>query len=181
MVSSMSRFLTLLPKKTETKFSAHLYSLHHCLTQKIERITLSLRKRCPPSSDSWHHLDREGHKAVVLTDVSLENVRARTQNSLEPRPVELDALERPHGGDGGGPGSVQHQGDLPEVVRGPQDPDLLALLPFVPELGHWSVAIHNDEEVIPGLSLSHNIRTVLEGGGLKSVSYCQSFPFVKIF
>ena len=41
-----------------------------------------------------------------------------------PGPVELDALEGPGGGDGGGPGPVQHQGDLAEVVAWSQRTNL---------------------------------------------------------
>ena len=59
--------------------------------------------------------------------------------------------------------------------------DLLSLLPLVPELGHGRVAVHDDEEVVPGLALSHHISPVLEGGGLQGIGNCQSFPFVKIF
>lgn len=36
--------------------------------------------------------DREGNKAVVLLNVSLQDVRAGTQDSLEPRPVQFDTL-----------------------------------------------------------------------------------------
>lgn len=60
--------------------------------------------------------DRERHKAVVLLDVPFEDVRAGTENSLEPGPVQLDTLERPCGRDSCSPGSVQHQRDLSEVV-----------------------------------------------------------------
>ena len=56
--------------------------------------------------NSQTELDREGDKAVVLLDVPFEDVRAGPQDSLEPGPVQLDTPERPHGSDGGGPGSV---------------------------------------------------------------------------
>ena len=79
-----------------------------------------------------------------------------------PRSVELHTLEVALGGDGGGPGPVQHQGDLPEVVGGPEDPDLLPLLALVPELGHGRVPVHNDEEVVAGFALSHHVGPVLE-------------------
>lgn len=81
-------------------------------------------------------LDGEGHEAVVLLDVPLQDVGAGTQHALKPGAVELDALERALGGDGGGAGPVQHQGDLAEVVRGAEQPDLLALLPLSSVLGH---------------------------------------------
>ena len=87
-----------------------------------------------------HLLDRERYKTVVLTDVPLENIRAGTQHSLEPRPVELHALERAHGGHGGGARSVQHQSDLPEVVGWSEDADLLTVLSFVSELCHRGIA-----------------------------------------
>ena len=41
-----------------------------------------------------------------------------------PCSVKLDTLEWSGGGDGGGSGPVQHQGDLPEVVRRAQDTNL---------------------------------------------------------
>ena len=66
--------------------------------------------------NSQTELDREGDKAVVLLDVPFEDVRAGAQHSLEPRPVQLDTPEGPRGGDGGGPGSVQHESDLSEIV-----------------------------------------------------------------
>ena len=89
--------------------------------------------------NSQTELDREGDKAVVLLDVPFEDVRAGPQDSLEPGPVELDALEGAHSGDGGGAGSVQHERDLPEVVRGSEVAHLLAGLPLLPVLRHQGV------------------------------------------
>lgn len=57
-------------------------------------------------------LDRQRNKAVVLLDVPFENVRTWTQDALEARPVQLDALQRAAGDHGGGAGSVHQQGDL---------------------------------------------------------------------
>lgn len=107
-------------------------------------------------------LDRERDKAVVLLDVPFEDVRAGAQNPLEPGPVQLDAPEGTRGSDGGGPGSVQHESDLSEVVRRSEDSDLLAVLPLVPELGHRGVPRHDDVEIVARLALSDHGLASLE-------------------
>lgn len=56
--------------------------------------------------------DRQGHEAVVLLDVALEDVGARAENALEPWPVQLDALQRATGHHGGCTGPVHQQSDL---------------------------------------------------------------------
>ena len=60
--------------------------------------------------------------------------------ALLPRPVKLDALEVALGRDGGRPGSVQHQGDLPKVVRGSQVANHLTLVTNISKLSHNSRA-----------------------------------------
>lgn len=56
--------------------------------------------------------DRDGNKAVVLLDVSLQDVRAGTQHSLEPRPVQFDTLEGSARDNSGSTGPVHQQGNL---------------------------------------------------------------------
>lgn len=56
--------------------------------------------------------DGEGNKAVVLLDVSLQDVRAGTQDSLKPRPVQFHTLEGSACDNSGGTGPVHQQGDL---------------------------------------------------------------------
>lgn len=56
--------------------------------------------------------DGQRHKAVVLLDVAFEYVRARAQDPLEARPVELNALQGAAGDHGGGAGAVHQQSDL---------------------------------------------------------------------
>lgn len=56
--------------------------------------------------------DRQRDKAVVLLDVTFENVRTWTQDALEARPVQLDALQGAAGYHSGGAGSVHQQSDL---------------------------------------------------------------------
>lgn len=56
--------------------------------------------------------DGERNKAVVLLDVSLQDVRAGTKDSLEPRSVQFHTLQRSTGEDSGSAGSVHQQGDL---------------------------------------------------------------------
>lgn len=41
-----------------------------------------------------YYLHRKRYEAVVLSDVALEDVGARTEDSLEACPVQLDALQR---------------------------------------------------------------------------------------
>lgn len=56
--------------------------------------------------------DREGNEAVVLLDVSLQDVGAGAQDSLKPRPVQFDTLEGSAGNNSGSTGPVHQQGDL---------------------------------------------------------------------
>lgn len=56
--------------------------------------------------------DRDGNKAVVLLNVSLQDVRAGTQHSLEPRPVQFDTLEGSARNNSGSTGPVHQQGNL---------------------------------------------------------------------
>lgn len=56
--------------------------------------------------------DREGNKAIVLLDVSLQDVGAGTQDSLEAWPVQFDALQRSTCSNSGSTGPVHQQGDL---------------------------------------------------------------------
>lgn len=56
--------------------------------------------------------DRDGNKAVVLLNISLQDVRAGTQDSLEPRPVQFDTLEGSACNNSGSTGPVHQQGDL---------------------------------------------------------------------
>lgn len=51
-------------------------------------------------------------EAVVSLDVPLQDLRARPQHTLEAWPVQFHALEGSAGDNGGGPGTVQQQGDL---------------------------------------------------------------------
>ena len=87
---------------------------------------------------------------------TLSNLNTRQSQSVarpppaSPRPVQLDALQVGLRRDGGGPGPVQHQRDLPEVVRGPEVSHLLALLPLLPVLGHPGRPEH--DQVSAGLS-----------------------------
>lgn len=57
-------------------------------------------------------LDRQGHEAVVLGNVPLENVRAWSQNTLKACPVEFNALERTSSHDCRCSGTIQQQGYL---------------------------------------------------------------------
>ena len=59
----------------------------------------------------------EGDEAVVSLDVPLEDLGARSKNSLKAGPVQLHTLEGPTGDDSGCPGTVQQQGDLTWVKR----------------------------------------------------------------
>ena len=56
--------------------------------------------------------DGEGNKAVVLLNVSLQDVRAGTQDSLEPRPVQFHTLEGSACNNSGSTRPVHQQGDL---------------------------------------------------------------------
>lgn len=60
----------------------------------------------------WPSSDRERNEAVVLLDVSLQDVRAGTQDAFEPWPVQFDALEGSACDYGGSTGPVHQQGDL---------------------------------------------------------------------
>lgn len=63
------------------------------------------RGETPPS-------DRQRDEAVVLLDVTFENVRTGTQDALEARPVQLDALQGATGDHSGGAGTIHQQSDL---------------------------------------------------------------------
>lgn len=54
----------------------------------------------------------EGDEAVVSLDVPLEDLRARSQHTLEAGPVQLHALEWSASDYGGRPGAIQQQGDF---------------------------------------------------------------------
>uniref|UniRef100_A0A182UIJ6 N-acetyltransferase domain-containing protein n=1 Tax=Anopheles melas TaxID=34690 RepID=A0A182UIJ6_9DIPT len=56
-----------------------------------------------------------------------ENVGAQAEHTLEPGPVQLDALERSAGDHGGGTGSIKQQRNLAEVVRRAQATDFRCL------------------------------------------------------
>lgn len=62
--------------------------------------------------------DREGNKAVVLLDVSLQDVRAGTQDSFEPWPVQFDTLQGSAGSNRSGTGPVHQQGNLTWGAQG---------------------------------------------------------------
>ena len=118
-------------------------------------------------------LHGQRHEAVVLLDVPLEDVRARPKNSLEPRPVQLDTLERPHGSDGGSSGPVQHESDLSEVVGGSEDAHLLAVLALVPELGDGGVPAtvhghHHHTSHLSGFNVIEAVRAKLLQSGRRS-------------
>jgi len=57
-------------------------------------------------SISSKYLDGEGDKAIVLLNVSLENVRAWPENSLESGSVEFDTFQRTLGGNSSSPWAV---------------------------------------------------------------------------
>lgn len=56
--------------------------------------------------------DREGNEAIVLLNVSLQDVRAGTQDAFEAWPVQFDTLEGSACNNGGSTGPVHQQGDL---------------------------------------------------------------------
>ena len=118
-------------------------------------------------------LHGQRHEAVVLLDVPLEDVRARSEDSLEPRPVQLDTLERPHGSHGGSSGPVQHESDLSEVVGGSEDAHLLAVLALVPELGDGGVPAtvhghHHHTSLLSGFNVIEAVRAKLLQSGRRS-------------
>lgn len=59
-----------------------------------------------------HMSHSERDKAVVSLDVPLEDFGARTQHALKAWPIQLHALEGTPGDYGGGPGTVQQQGNF---------------------------------------------------------------------
>lgn len=63
------------------------------------------RRRRDPS-------DGQRDEAVVLLDVSFENVRAGTQDALEARSVQLHTLQGAAGDHSGSAGAVHQQGNL---------------------------------------------------------------------
>merc|ERR1719509_77807 len=82
-------------------------------------------------------------------------------------------------GDGGCPGAVQHQGDLPEVVGGPQEAHLPGLLAGPGDLGDPRRAVQDHVEVVAWGALFHHTLPVIEGDGLQGVSYGQALPVVQ--
>ena len=73
---------------------------------------------------------------------NLTNILLRTRSTLSyisPCPVQLHALQVGLGRHSGGPGPVQHEGDLPEVVGGSEDSNLLTVLSLVSELSDGGV------------------------------------------
>merc|ERR1719319_131641 len=82
-------------------------------------------------------------------------------------------------GDGGCPGAVQHQGDLPEVVGGPQEAHLPGLLAGPGDLGDPRRAVQDHVEVVAWVALFHHTLPVIEGDGLQGVSYGQALPVVQ--
>lgn len=76
-------------------------------SRKIKHICVGGKERLSAESS-----DGEGHKAVVLLNVSLQDVRAGTQDPLEPRPVQFHTLQWSTCDDSGGTRPVHQQGDL---------------------------------------------------------------------
>jgi hypothetical protein len=56
--------------------------------------------------------DGQGHEAVVLLDVPLEDVWARAKDAFKPRPVQLNALQRAPGNHSGSPRTIHQQGNF---------------------------------------------------------------------
>ena len=65
--------------------------LNFLLITALSHYTIIIVLHKTNSQPAASSLDGEGHKAVVLPDVPLEDVGARAQHSLKPRPVQLDA------------------------------------------------------------------------------------------
>ena len=78
--------------------------------------------------------DEEGDVAVVLQHVALENVGAGTEDTLEPRAVQFDALQRPAGSHGGGARPVEQQRDLAEVLGRTETTDFHRISTLVADL-----------------------------------------------
>lgn len=72
----------------------------------------SERRRGGAGAEQDAPSDGQRHEAVVLLDVAFEDVRTRAQDTLEARPVQLDALQGPPGDHGGSAGTVHQQSDL---------------------------------------------------------------------
>ena len=103
-----------------------------CLTQAIgNSVNLDIWDLTTLKILNW-----ERHKAVILPDVALQNVGAGTEHSLKTRPVKLDTLELANSGDCGSTGTVQHEGNLPEVVWRSEHTNFLAIFSLLSELGH---------------------------------------------
>lgn len=56
--------------------------------------------------------DGQRHKAVVLLDVSLEDIWAWAKDTLKPRPVQLNTLQRATCNHCGSPGTIHQQGNF---------------------------------------------------------------------
>uniref|UniRef100_A0A182J449 Uncharacterized protein n=1 Tax=Anopheles atroparvus TaxID=41427 RepID=A0A182J449_ANOAO len=141
------------------------------------------------------------YEAVVLGDVTLEDVRAQAKHPLEPGPIELDTFERSAGDNGGGAGSIEQQSNLAEVVGRSETthfrsffalknkkPLLLALYPFkrVGFLPHLSSLLHDggtsfddDVEIVTGFTLLDDRFAVLEADRFQRVGHSEPFPFVE--
>lgn len=65
----------------------------------------------PPGGAGLSHGERD--EAVVSLDVSLQDLRARPQHTLEAGPVQLHTLEWTTGDYSSRPGPVQEQGNFP--------------------------------------------------------------------
>lgn len=65
-----------------------------------------------PAGEKGGRSDREGNKAVVLLNVSLQDVRAGAEHSLKAGPVQFNTLEGAQCSNSGSPGPVHQQGDL---------------------------------------------------------------------
>ena len=104
------------------------------------------RKTSPP------HLDLGIFKCCDLLSLTFSS----------PGPIQFDTFQRPFGRDGGRPGPIQDECDLPEVVGGAESPDLDRVLALVSVLGHNRGALHNDEEIVARLALGHHDLAVLD-------------------
>lgn len=56
--------------------------------------------------------DGQWHEAVVLLDVSLEDIWAWAKDAFKPRSVQLNALQRATGNHSGSPGTIHQQGNF---------------------------------------------------------------------
>lgn len=61
-------------------------------------------------------LDGQRNEAVILGNVSLQDVGTQAEHTLEASPIQLHALERPTRNHRGRPGPIQQQCDLTKVI-----------------------------------------------------------------